>query len=62
MIPEILGKFATTMTADNMSSLHNSENFPQQIQMQLFTKTKYFSHSLLYLLKVRQTLNVLKKR
>ena len=42
---EILGLFAKTLTADDMYFYQNRENFPEQIQMQLFQKPNTFSGS-----------------
>ena len=48
VICEILGLFISTFTADDKYFLHNSENLPQPIQMQLSKKQKSFSHLLLH--------------
>ena len=38
----MLGLFVNTLTDDDKYSRHNRENFPKQIQMQLYQKQKTF--------------------
>ena len=42
VIPDILGLFVNTLTADEKYSLRNRENSPSPIQMQLSKKGKAF--------------------
>ena len=42
-IYEILDHFVNTLTANDKYSLHNSETFPQPIQMQLYNQWTIFS-------------------
>ena len=62
VIFETLGLFVNTLTVDNNSSLCNSENLQQPIQMTLSKKQKPFLNFLLHFWNLNQILNILEKK
>ena len=48
---EILGLFVNSLTPDDKDSLPHRNNFPQQIEIQLYQKPKTFSGFFVSLLK-----------
>ena len=57
----MLGLFVNTLTVDDKYSSHESQNFPQQIQMILSQKLKTFSHFSQPFWKLHQILSIFKK-
>ena len=55
LVFEVLGLFVNTLTAENKFSLRNSENLPQQFQMQLSKKRE--TSSVFFLLFLKCTSN-----
>ena len=53
---EILGLFVNALTAEYMYSRRNMQNFPKQLQTQLYTKRKTFSGFFIAFLKCTSSL------
>ena len=62
VMPEILGSFFNTLTADDKYSLHKREHLPEPIEMQLSKKQKNSPNFLLHSSNMHQILKVLKQK
>ena len=62
VISEILGLFVDTLTSDDKCSFSKREISQQEIQMQLFEKSKFLINFLLYFWNLHHILNTLEKR
>ena len=58
----MLGLFVNSLPADDKYSRHNSENFPQQIEMQVFQKPKTFSRLSIAFLKSTSNFEYFEKK
>ena len=58
----MLRLFVNILTADEKNSRHNTDNFPQQIQVQFSQKPKAFSQFSIAFLKMHQIVSILKKK